>query len=431
MPRLSRRSLIPRFSRRTVLAVLTMLTLAGLYAPHAPAQEPEEPCLLDTHLDSFSTDATTITAGDATTLRWTVVVDNSGCRLAVQVRLVAGSGTGPLVSKQGSQSVAPTSTTTYRLKATYAGQTITLQPAVTITVLPGAPEPADPCENTCTHCVRPPAVQDHDADGIPDRLEHDLAHRFFPAIRLQWPDIDRDASYLAHGKALPYTVEPLSPKGPCDESYECLEIRYGIAYFTDDGDDDFGGGHLGDSEFYAVLVRRSVSWSTAQNDVSQWTMMRDFTAAHWGGAADSSVVGAYGFCYLYNGLTCYESTPRTSHTTLYAAEGKHALYHTDGECDNGGAPFLTTDECPTNQYIMRDMLTPTLLQNVGNSAVHGSLDTTIQHPVCGDYDVWSGAPFGDPEVTSYRHHFLALIPWGLETGGGGGINNPGRRVYLK
>jgi hypothetical protein len=406
-----------------------MLTLVGVCAPDTSALEPEEPCLLDMSLEAFYADDTTIEATGATTLHWSVRFDNPGCRNAVQLRLLDGTGMDWLVLKQGSRSVAPAQTTTYRLRASYAGHTQWLTPAVTITVECGAGSGASGSQaDTCTNCARPQqATADRDADGIPDRLEYDLAHQFFPAIQLQWPAEDRDESYLVRGKAIPYTVEPLPPGGLCDEAYECLELRYGIAYFYDHGDDVFGGAHPGDSEFYAVLVRRTASWSTAQHDVAQWTMIRDFTAAHWRAAAESSVVGAYGFCYA--GVTCYESTPRTSYKVLYAAELKHALYHTIEECNNGGWWVSTTDNCPANLFSMRNWKT-CRLQNVGNAVVHGAMDTSIQDPVSGLYEVWSGQPFGD--ATAYRDHFLAPIAWRITTGGGGGlnsgVNHPPRRL---
>lgn len=43
---------------------------------------------------------------------------------------------------------------------------------------------------------------------MPDRLEHDLAHRFFPAALLQWHGEDRSESYLYRSHATPYTVRP-------------------------------------------------------------------------------------------------------------------------------------------------------------------------------------------------------------------------------
>jgi len=260
----------------------------------------------------------------------------------------------------------------------------------------------------------------------------------------------------------PHTVELLPIQGMCDEAAECLEIRYGIAYAYDHGDGcDLGfGDHVGDSEFFAVLVKRDTSWPDARLTLSAWKMIRDFTAAHWNALGDSSKVGAYSscptscyslsktecqarpsqcnsggyctglsFCGGYSSesscnvtgacqwvhtctekesRSCYSSSPQTGHRTYYAAESKHGLYHSDGECDNGA---YYCDNCAGNSYDMRNEKGQ-LLQNVGNIWDNDLMDTTIADPDgCGVYDVWSGQSFGD--ASDYRSHFTATIPWAV------------------
>lgn len=167
------------------------------------------------------------------------------------------------------------------------------------------PTAADICSGCtadfCSSCHRPQSGVDGDGDGVPDQLEYDLAHKFFPTILLQGFDDDLEESYLYHGKAIPFLVQPLGPRSVCDESMECLEIKYGVAYFNDTGDTIFGiSSHRGDSEFYAVLVQRTASWSTAQTSPGSWQMIRDFTAAHWrADKGESSRFGAYGYCAPY------------------------------------------------------------------------------------------------------------------------------------
>ncbi len=323
--------------------------------------------------------------------------------------------------------------------------------------------------DTCSSCSRPDAVANDDGDGVPDRLEYDLAHKYFPHIMLQHYSTDLHETYLDRGWAIPYTVEPRTT-GVCNEDRECLEIRYGIAYRYDWGDPFWGGGHLGDSEFYAALVMRTTSWSTASTDVSSWELIRDFTAAHWGVTGDSSEVGAYGDCPPYchqwdhnetacdnevqcswfpglcygvpsqpwdscsfywedddcyaagcqwedtacfppSQFECYSTSPVSWERTLYAAEGKHALYHTDSDCDGGG--FGGADDCPNNLYDMR-LYKGDKLQNIGQHGASDDYDTMIQHPNgCDLYDVWGGAPFGDPGITAYVDHFLAPLSWSL------------------
>ncbi len=293
---------------------------------------------------------------------------------------------------------------------------------------------------------------------------------------MQHLDTDLLESYVYNGKAIPYSVEPYGPQGICNETLKCLQVRFGTAYFNDTGDPTWGQGHLGDSEFYAALVMRTTPWSIAQYSANDWQMIRDFTAAHWGSGADHSIYGEYGNCpppcHSWDGnqqacitnprciwvpglciggaganqqpcsqysdagscffaggscqwfgdlcgarsdTVCYSSVPRVAPWTAYAAEGKHALYHTDAECDAGGVclPFFLgcTDECPNNTYNMRDYIAGRL-QNVGNCTSHAGLDVIIQHPDnCQLYNVWGGAKFGGSESTAYSVHFCSVLAW--------------------
>lgn len=327
----------------------------------------------------------------------------------------------------------------------------------------------NPCTtDSCTDCARPLIGANKDIDNVPDRLEHDLAHKFFPRVLLQHADVDRDESYLFEGFAIPYSVHSVLGSGPvCNEFFECLEIRYGIAFFEDHGDVGGAYSHLGDSEMYAAVVRRTTSWIEAQNNPSQWQMIRDFTSAHWGESwSESSKTGAYGFCPAecstmysdptacnaalgcsfagscsgvhggclgqgyaqcqatggcnWNGgcikssrWTCYDALPKTAHVNVFASESKHALYHTDSECDGGG--FFGSDDCPKTPSTAFDMrlVKSNKLQNVGNFTNHGSFDVKIKHPDrCKLYDVWGGLAFGGG--TAYKTHFNAPIDWLLD-----------------
>lgn len=341
---------------------------------------------------------------------------------------------------------------------------------------PGDCPPPPTCTaDTCSSCLRPTYGINNDYDGIPDQLEHDLAHAFFPAVMIKDVGSDLQEAYLYRGKAIPFTVEALAAQGICNEAYKCLEIRYGMAYRYDHGDSIYSG-HLGDSEFYAVLVMRTQPWSTAVGSAASWQMVRDFTAAHWGSPVDSSVYGGYGHCLpncsawnydevvcrqqaacsfypgqCYGGMSanyepcssfsdegscyfsggscrwmqsqcfqsepvsCYSSQPSASHTTLYAAEKKHALYHSDSECDHGGFVWPWgegEDECPnTNLHSLRNYKGE-LLQNVGNR-YYPAADSTIQHPDwCSLYNVWGGQYFG-ATTTPYYNHFTTTLRWGL------------------
>jgi hypothetical protein len=149
-----------RLTTLAAVAVLGMLTLVGLHAPIASAQEPDEPCLLGASLHHFTTSRTTLEAGSgqSATLSWQVVhlFPNTGCLSRLQLFLES-NGTRSPVSKNSTRSVSPAFTTTYRLYLrdpahpppshpsqpslhdTYLGNPIT------ITVLQPPPTPPSDC----------------------------------------------------------------------------------------------------------------------------------------------------------------------------------------------------------------------------------------------------------------------------------------------
>ena len=319
----------------------------------------------------------------------------------------------------------------------------------------------DRCE--LASCSAPSWAEDRDGDGLLDRLEYNLAHKFFPAVWLQTIPKDVAEAYPANRRALPYTAEPFSRPGLCGESFKCIELRMPQSYFYDHGGLFGAGSHLGDSEFYAALVLRTTSWSTAATNADSWVLIRDFTAAHWGTPGDSSRVGAYGYCptacsqfsaytsqcasqpqcfvggvctsgswppapdctsaltpnqcssagclwepFCADRSTCYSTSPLSGPATLYAAESKHALYHTQTECDLGN---WTLDSCSWNVYPLRSSVGG-FLMNVGRSTSHLNFDTWIQHPDrCTLYSVWSGNRFGDS--TPLREQLRYYFDWPL------------------
>lgn len=287
----------------------------------------------------------------------------------------------------------------------------------------GSPPPChDLCENeACTH---PASGVDNDYDGVPDRLEYDLAHKFFPDLWLQTFTYDLEESYFRHNKALPYMVHPYrEPETACDEAHECLEIRYGIAYFKDHGLYSFNplcplgcvvGAHVGDSEFYTALVRRTTPYPTAHTDPASWRLIRDFTAAHQGTASDSSRLGAYGSAAFACPIASerYAWTPLFSRATVFASGRKHGLYHTIDECEEGA---FYTDWCESStdsMYNLQNYKTANLLQNIGTKAYKTAFDGTIQNPYgCGAYFIWGGAEFGT--ASPYDEKFLNPMDWCL------------------
>jgi hypothetical protein len=260
------------------------------------------------------------------------------------------------------------------------------------------------------------ACNDLDEDGVPDDLERVLAEAFFPHMWVRWPVSDRQQFYLhldAPGAAIPFSVRPYRDTGYpgfCDEPFQCLEVRYGLAYLRDCGDNPKNAcsgfdNHLGDSEFFALLLSREgydgswgAPWSEAQGDPAAWRQVVSVTFAHWRGPTDSSA------CHYY-------LTPRTSPATLYIAEGKHATYHSVRDCDRGG--FFGSDYCvdEASGLDLRADLDPGELQNVGNLEENFLFDTSILEPasLLDRYGIWSGDPFG--QGAPYIDHFTTSFNW--------------------
>ena len=269
----------------------------------------------------------------------------------------------------------------------------------------------------------PAAAQDGDSDGLPDSLEISLAQYFFPVLNLHCGTFegmayaDRRQLYgltvsgytnSSNGR-IPFTAHPYSPNDGwnCTEARQCIEIRYGIAWNWDLGDDTFGGSHRGDSEIYAILVARKdtdgedwgVSWDAAQSDPGQWRLIGEFMSAHWGTSADSSSYRSHG------------NYGTSSYQRVWAAEGKHALYPTQNACNNGG--FGDADDCGDNRC---DIITEVFqkVQNIGES--YAPLNRYIPYPgsskstpPSGSYDMWSYQSFGSS--TAYRQHMETPLNW--------------------
>lgn len=270
----------------------------------------------------------------------------------------------------------------------------------------------------------PARATDADLDTIPDALELALAQRFFPTLNLHCGSFeglaygDRRQLYghsvpgypnSSNGK-IPFIAKFYNPGNgtDCAEPNQCIEIRYGIAWNWDLGDDAFGGGHRGDSEMYAILVARSdtdgtgqwgVAWDVAKNDVNQWRLMKEFMSAHLNTQGDSSSYRGHG------------KSGALTHQRIWAAEGKHALYPTQSACNNGNAADI--DDCGDNRCDIRaDVYTD--VQNIGEELF--PLNRYIPYPASsktaspsGTYDVWSGLKFGDSG--DYKSRLKRTLSW--------------------
>ena len=264
---------------------------------------------------------------------------------------------------------------------------------------------------------------DDDGDGLPDSLELALAQYFFPILNLHCGTFegltyaDRRQLYghtvsgytnSSNGR-IPFVAYPYNPgNGKCAEPFQCIEIRYGIAWNWDLGDDIFPGfDHRGDSETYAILVARrdtdgwdwGTSWEVAQGDPGHWRLVKEFMSAHWGATGDSSSFRAHG----NYGTSAYQ--------TVWAAEGKHAMYPTQSACNSGASGGA--DDCSDNRCNIVDEVF-LKVRNAGQLTAPlfhyipypGSSKTT---PPSGTYDIWGGTPFGDS--TAYKTHLTHPLSW--------------------
>ncbi|MCK4743618.1 MAG: hypothetical protein KAT25_07340 [Sulfuriflexus sp.] len=244
--------------------------------------------------------------------------------------------------------------------------------------------------DTCINCNPPVRNDDKDRDGISDLLEYNLAHKFFPNVMVYGDKYDLEQSYLKNGYSTPYIVKEIGG-GQCGnvDEKKCLEIRLGITFAMDAGDDISGGwgAHIGDSEMYMAVVKRKGSWAQARNNANQWQIIRDFTSAHWGkgGAFDSSKMEVY-------------PGGRSERVTIHSATRKHALYHSNSACDGGTLAWA--DDCPGRGRNLIQYKKRNSLQNIGSRKNNIGMDTTIAHPVCGVYHVWGDRAFAEDDPFS-------------------------------
>jgi hypothetical protein len=266
---------------------------------------------------------------------------------------------------------------------------------------------------------------DTDGDGLCDSFEEALVKRFFPNLWVSTLS-DRSVFYGCIGgdpyAKLPYMVERvwydagirglacLWPDYPSD----CLLLKIGLAYDFDFGDDVWGGVHAGDSEFYYALLSRvgidrtiikknaqglTCTEKLALNDPTCWWVMADWTSAHSGEPTDASYHAVHS--------PFVDTIGDGDATVVYAAEGKHANYHKDSECD--AANVLSIDDC-TPRYNVRDTCF-FKFQNIGNSVILGGdgqgdgYPRTIRYPLDSSrrYDMWSF--FGFAGSSAYRPKF--------------------------
>jgi hypothetical protein len=276
---------------------------------------------------------------------------------------------------------------------------------------------------------------DTDLDGLSDVFEEKLVKKFFPNLWLSAIH-DKEAFYGCITDdpyaRVPYMVEPVwysagSLTGlACLYQGDCLLLQIGLAYDKDFGDDFFGGGHVGDSEFYYALlsrvsfdrgyVKKNAAGSTctaslAKTDADCWWMMADWTSAHQGTIGDESYHAV---------LSPFLNTIGDSDAPIvYTASGKHSNYHLDAECDGSGGGPLGTDDCDPS-YNVRDICF-LKFQNIGNAVALGGngqgdgYTRYIRYPLSSTsrYDMWSFDDFAGSSAYRPKFNLDGTYLWSL------------------
>ncbi|HET6332080.1 MAG TPA: hypothetical protein VFG30_02660 [Polyangiales bacterium] len=279
---------------------------------------------------------------------------------------------------------------------------------------------------------------DWDADYIDDGFETTLAKTFFPNMNMHCNSFEEipkgsrgqfygtDVGFATNGK-LPFTAHIYYDNllAPCNVSGRCIEVRFGMAYNWDLGDDTFGGGHRGDPEVVSVLLRTEQPWSVAQKTPGAWFAWKVYRSAHActdeGGDSSS-----------------FQTWNSYSAPNVYVSEGKNGNYVSTSACNNGG--FASADDCSDNRCWINRSYAVTKLQNafefgspnVGpfpgfiprwsftNGYMGPAGSDIIPFPGAspemrpsGQYFVWSNTQFG--ASGSYCKHLTRFVDWAYHT----------------
>jgi hypothetical protein len=267
---------------------------------------------------------------------------------------------------------------------------------------------------------------DWDQDYIDDGFEQTLAIKYFPNMNMHCGSYEgtshgsqgqfygTNVGYATSGK-LPFTAhiyyDPLLQ--PCNTSGRCIEVRFGMAYNWDLGDDTWGGAHRGDSEIVSILLRTESAWGTAKSNANVWYAWKIYRSAHACGEGDSS---------------SFQTWNSFSVPNVWVSEGKNANYTSQSSCNNGGVASI--DDCGDNRCWINRSHATSKLQNVfefsSSSFIHRAAFTSgymgpfqadiIPYPGAskttrpsGQYYVWSNNAFGS--AGSYCKHLSRFLDW--------------------
>lgn len=156
-------------------------------------------------------------------------------------------------------------------------------------------------------------------------------------------------------------------------SSNLLHIFYLIGYHRDCGDETFGTGHVGDSEFIILNVQESPS------NPGAWFLLEGYYSAHYGEITDS------GGWYFGSVIEYMNGAPAS-----WVSIGKHANYPSRSSCDAGA---FWADSCDDNMF--PGDWTMLSGSNIGNSEAGSILTdcTSSRIGLPGTECLWGSAEF--------------------------------------
>lgn len=207
---------------------------------------------------------------------------------------------------------------------------------------------------------------DADGDGLTESCEHQIAHTVRPRLHFSADESHSDRESF-------WAVTPIE-SGRTSNGINKVSVFYFMGYHDD-------AQHRGDTEF--VILDLSADGG--------WHVSRVFTSAHWRSGGDSSEdSGGANFTYYDDGRPF-----------IYVAEGKHANYRTDWECDGGSVlGWDTCDEPFTDEDV--EVLSD---RNLGD----------VQHPLINCVSISSSFYLGTECFFEPGDKFLGW--WDLDSGG--------------
>lgn len=195
-----------------------------------------------------------------------------------------------------------------------------------------------------------------------------------------------------HGEFIRIDRSQSCGSGALGANGTCIEIRFAAAYTYDPGfgflcPGPFCDRHRGDTEMVAVLLK---------NYSGTWKRIGTYFSAHHNAVDDECGV--------------HISWPTTSRPTAYVANGKHANYRTDGQCDGG------PDDC--RNYLSGIGSAP--LQDLNRySLIEYPQDSCRSYNTANPFE----GPFGEAGV--YHRVLWGQSLFGYENGGGSSAGDEG------